>query len=56
MSLKYYYFFCIALAGFFVLTIMSVLAFVDFEYLRIKEGRHIQSGIMLIVTAVVGSL
>jgi hypothetical protein len=51
--MKFYYFSIISFAGFFVLTILSVLAFVNFEYLRIKPGRHIQSGIMLIVTAVV---
>jgi hypothetical protein len=54
MSLKYYYFFTISLAGFFVLTVMSALAFVNHEYLKIKQGKHINSGIMLIVTAVVG--
>lgn len=47
------YCFYMSIAGVVVLLILSILAFVNLESLKIKEGKHTQSGIILIITAIV---
>ena len=51
LLLNYLLFLCIA--GFVVLSILSIMAFADLPCMNIKQGKHINSGIILIVTAVV---
>ncbi len=53
MSFQVCYLFLISIAGFFILTVLSILAFINHKALRIKKDKHIHSGIMLIITAVV---
>jgi hypothetical protein len=43
----------IGIAGFFVLLILSIMAFANVESLKIKQGKHIQSGVMLLVISIV---
>jgi hypothetical protein len=43
----------LSLSAFCVLFTFSVLAFCNVECLKIKSGRNIQSGVILLVTAIV---
>jgi hypothetical protein len=47
------YFLFIGLAGFFVLLILSILAFANVQALKIKEGNNVASGVILLITAFV---
>jgi hypothetical protein len=47
------YLFYVSLAGFIILFILSILSFVNIQALKIKEGRHIHSGIILLITSIV---
>ena len=50
------YFLFIGLAGFFVLLILSILAFTNVQALKIKEGNNVNSGVILLITAFVSAI
>lgn len=43
----------LSLSGFVFLLILSLFAFLNMEALRIQEGKHIYSGISLLITSIV---
>lgn len=47
------YFFILSVAGFIVLFILSVLSFVNVEALKIENDKHLNSGIILLITSIV---
>ena len=49
----YTYFILISLSGFLYLLILSIFAFLDAESLKIKNKKHNNSGIMLIINSLI---
>jgi hypothetical protein len=47
------YIFLVSSAGFAILTIFSILAFSNIEALKIQKDRNLQSGGVLLITAIV---
>lgn len=47
------YFCVISLSGFFILLIFSFLAFANVESLRIKEDKSTNSGVILLINAII---
>lgn len=52
-SLIMYYFLFLCIAGFVVLSILSMMAFANLPCMNIKQGKNVNSGITLIITAIV---
>lgn len=47
------YFQLITLTGFIILIILAILAFCDIQYLKIKKGENIKSGIILLIVSLI---
>jgi hypothetical protein len=47
------YFQLMTLAGFIILIIIAILAFCDIQYLKIKKGENVKSGIILLIVALI---
>jgi uncharacterized membrane protein (DUF485 family) len=47
------YFQLMSLAGFIVLILLAILAFCDIQYLKIKKGENVKSGIILLIVALI---
>jgi hypothetical protein len=43
----------ISLGGFVILLVFSILAFCNVEFFKIKEGKNIDSGIILLIVSLV---
>jgi hypothetical protein len=43
----------LSMGGFVLLLILSLFAFLNMEALKIKQGRHIYSGISLLISSIV---
>jgi hypothetical protein len=43
----------ISLAGFLVLLVFSILAFCNVEFFKIKQGKNISSGVILLIVSLV---
>lgn len=54
-NLLLYYLFYLSLSGFVILSILSVMAYANLPCMKIKEGNHVNSGTILIITAIVST-
>jgi len=50
------YLFYLSIAGFAILSILSVMAYANLPSMKIKEGKHIKSGSILLAAAIVINL
>jgi hypothetical protein len=52
-SLLSKYFMLMSLAGFCTLIVLAILAFCDNQFLKIRKGANAQSGIILMIVAII---